>query len=371
MKKTLIITLEYPPQVGGIASYIYNLSANLPSEDIVIYAPHLKGDKETDAATSWKTYRRAPYWPFFWPHWLRLYFQIAKIIEIEKIEQIHVHQVLPVGYVAYLLKKFKKIPYTIFLHGTDIEMALQKKRNKFIKLCLAAQNIVVNSQFLKQKLESRIENLPPTKIIYPCPGELFYNAPLETELTSLRAKLALNGKRVLITVARMAEGKGYPHLVRIVNKMLIKFPNLVWLIVGDGPKKQAIIELVQKNNLQNIARFMGNVEYKELIKYYYLSELFVLLTHRDETSEEGWGTVFLEAAACGLPVVAGRVGGVEEAVEHGKTGLVVDVYQDAMVEAAIANLLNDENLRRQMGAAAKERVRSLFNWQKQAQILYE
>lgn len=371
MKKTLIISLEYPPQIGGIASYVYNLCANLPAKDFVLYALPVKGDKEFDTTNGWKVLRRAPYWPFIWPHWLRLFFQVKKIIKEEKIEQIHVHHVLPVGYVAYLLKKFNKITYTIFLHGTDIEMAMQKKMNKFTRICLAADKIVVNSEFLKHKLESKIENLPAVKIIYPCPGEIFNTSYDSALLESLRAKLALKSKKVIITVARMAEGKGYPHLIRIIGQLLNKIPNLVWLVVGDGPKKSAIIEQVQKNNLQNIVRFLGNVPYNELPKYYQLADLFVLLTHKDENSEEGWGTVFLEAGASGLPVIAGRAGGVEEAVEHLKTGLIVDVYQDAMVEATIIKLLTDDNLHQQMAAAAKERTHNLFNWEKQAQSLYE
>lgn len=371
MRKTLIITLEYPPQIGGIASYVYNLCAHLPANDFVLYAVPSKGDKEFDAVNGWKVLRRTPYWPFIWPHWLRLYFQVKKIIKEEKIQQIHVHHVLPVGYVAYLLKKFNKIPYIIFLHGTDIEMAMQKKMKKFVRICLSAQNIVVNSQFLKHKLESKIEKLPAIKIVYPCPGEIFNTPYDQALLDSLRAKLALKGKKVIITVARMAEGKGYPHLTRIISQLLNKIPNLVWLVVGDGPKKLAIIEQVQKNNLQNIVRFLGNVPYSELPKYYQLADLFVLLTHKDENSEEGWGTVFLEAGASGLPAIAGRAGGVEEAVEHGKTGLIVDVYQDAMVEAAIIKLLTDDVTRQQMATAVKERTASLFNWGKQAQSLYE
>ena len=122
-------------------------------------------------------------------------------------------------------------------------------------------------------------------------------------------------------MARLVEGKGYPHLIRLLPEILNKIPNIVWLVIGDGPKKKAIMDLVQKYSLQNIVRYLGEVPYQNLPLYYQSADLFVLLTHKDEQSEEGWGTVFLEAGASGLPVVAGRVGGVEEVVANLQTGL--------------------------------------------------
>jgi phosphatidylinositol alpha-1,6-mannosyltransferase len=104
--------------------------------------------------------------------------------------------------------------------------------------------------------------------------------------------------------------------------------------------------------------------------YYQLANVFVLLTHPDESAEEGWGTVFLEAAASGLPVVAGRAGGVEEAVEHLVNGLVVDVYQVPSVVASIVELLKNPDYAGKMGSAGKARVKAEFVWSKQlAKIL--
>ncbi len=363
--KRLIVTLEYPPQIGGIAGYVYNLVKQLPAADTVVYAMPEKGAAEFDAQNAWKTYRLRPYWALVWPHWLRLFFQLSALVTAEKIEMIYVNHVLPVGYAAYLIKKFKKVPYTLFLHGTDIAMATStpNKRKKFIELCLAASAVVVNSEFLKNKLLGIVENLSDVRVLYPCPADNFLAAVKnQAEIDLLRSQLALNGKRVIITVARVAEGKGYPHLVRFMPEILSQVPNTVWLIVGDGPKMAEVMALVQKNNLQNVVRFLGSVAPADLPKYYHLADLFVLLTHKDDHREEGWGTVFLEAAACGLPVVAGRVGGVEEAVLDGQTGMVVDIFQGKDAVAAIVKLLMDKDLAHTMGAAGQARVRNYFKW---------
>lgn len=370
--KKLIVTLEYPPQIGGIASYTYNLASHLSAEDVVVYAPEQKFQKDFDKQNAWKTYRLRPYWALIWPHWLRLYFQISRLVNVEKIDMLYVNHVLPVGYVAYLIKKFKKIPFTLFLHGTDIQMALNQKNKhaNFIKICREADAVVVNSEFLKNKLLSIVENLGNVRVLYPCPGDNFFDKKVdESEIDLLGSKLALGGKKIIVTVSRMAEGKGYPHLIRLLPEILKKIPNLVWLVIGDGPKYAEIVRMVQKHNLQNVVRFLGNVAPNELYKYYRLADLFVLLTHKDENHEEGWGTVFLEAAACGLPVVAGKVGGVEEAIVDGETGLLVDVHHEQSVVSAITGLLNDKELLEEYGRNGKSRVEKNFRWQNEIKKL--
>ncbi|MEK7680938.1 MAG: glycosyltransferase family 4 protein [Patescibacteria group bacterium] len=364
-KRTLIVTLEYPPQIGGVASYVYNLAKNLPADSTIVYAPVVGGAEEFDAKNPWKTIRQKPYFLFFWPKWLRLFFQIRKIVKKEKIEQLYVHHALPVGYVAYLISKIRKIPYCIFFHGTDLALGLRKKP-LLKKVCEGAERICVNSAFMKQKFVSLFEKMSQKIfIVYPSPDVIFFQKYPEAELKKLKSQLALEGKKVVITVSRMAEGKGYPHLIRLMPKILEKVPNIAWVVIGDGPKKRTVIELIQKNYLQNVTRFLGEVPYDELPKYYQVADLFVLLTHPDETAEEGWGTVFVEAAASGLPVVAGRAGGVEEAVQNLQTGLIVDVYQDQSIVAAITDLLRETEYAKKMGQAGAERAAREFNWQKQ------
>ncbi len=365
--KTLIISLEYPPQVGGIASYIYNFMSHVSSENFVVYAPKTKGDAEFDKKNNWKVYRHKPYW-LFWPKWFRMYLQIKKIIKQEKIDQLFIHHALPIGYVGEMIKKTKGIPYTVFFHGSDVEFASRSgwKLSRLKKVCQNAKELVVNSNFLKEKLLEKFENLStPINILYPCPADVFLNKASTDEMQKLKTELALNGKKVMLTVARMVDGKGYPHIAGILPDLVKEVPNLAWLIIGDGPKKQQVVEMIQKNNLHNVVRLLGVIPREELPKYYQMSDVFVLLTHADESREEGGGTVFLEAAASGLPSVAGRVGGVEEAVENNVTGVVVDVHQQKAVAAAIVGLLKNPEYAKKMGEAGRERVLREFTWEKQ------
>ncbi|OGH91636.1 MAG: hypothetical protein A2534_00920 [Candidatus Magasanikbacteria bacterium RIFOXYD2_FULL_39_9] len=272
---------------------------------------------------------------------------------------------------AYLIKKFKRVPYTVFFHGTDLALGLKNKKRKLKQVCSSAEKIIVNSIYLKNQFLNHFEDLEAKMVvIYPCPDKIFLDRAPEAELKKMKSQLALEGKKVIVTVARMSEGKGYPHLIRLLPKILEKVPNLVWLMIGDGPKKDEIIAAIQKNYLQNVTRFIGFVPYTELPKYYQISDAFVLLTHPDEASgQEAWGTSFIEAAASGLPAVAGRSGGVEEAVQNLVTGLIVDVYQDQSIVSAVSDLLRETEYAKKMGEAGRQRVLSEFTWEKQLQKL--
>jgi len=374
IKKTLVITLEFPPQIGGISSYLDNLTKHLPNEKIVVLAPKQTGQNIFDENCGYKIIRKKMYW-FLWPRWIKLLLLSLLIIKKERIEQIYVHHAIPVGYVACLINKVLKIPYVIFFHGTDLEIITTSKLKKIElrPIIKNAKKIVVNSEFLKNKLIARMESVEENKIdiIYPCPADFFLEKVPPEIIDDLKSKLALTGKKVILTVGRIEEGKGYPHIMRVLPEILKKIPNLVWLIIGEGKKESQIVAMVQKNNLQNVVRFLGQVKYKELPKYYQLANLFVLLTHKDDNKEEGWGTVFLEAGASGLPVVAGEVGGVSEVVSDLTTGILVNPYQDIQVINAISELLLKQDYAKEMGEKARTRIKENFIWKKQLKKLSE
>lgn len=364
MKKTLIITLEFPPQVGGIATYVEQLASQLDSIKTIILAPKNIHAKEWDKQQKYKIYRKNPFW-FLWPRWFRLLWQVFWLCRREKIEMILVHHVLPVGYIAVIMKKLKKIPFIVFSHGTDIVYATRSKRKTRLlkKVTKQSEKVFFNSQSLRDRFLRVVPELESkTNIIYPCPDRNFLTPPDKSDLDLLRAQLALEGKKVMITVSRIDEGKGITHIVRLLPDILKKEPNLVWVLIGDGPKRQLIIEEIQKHNLQNVVRYLGSIPHDQLKNYYHLADIFVLLCHPDEGREEGLGLVFLESAACGIPAVAGRSGGVEEAVVHTQTGLVVDVYQQLTVVSAIAELLKNNDYRQKLGNYAQERIKTDFNW---------
>jgi len=370
--KKLIITLEYPPQVGGIATYIEQFAKALVPEQTVVLAPKQKNGNEFDAGQKFKTIRKNLYW-FLWPCWLKLFFIVRKIVKQEKIEIIYLHHILPVGYIGYLIKKFYQIPYLVFSHGTDVEYATRSpwKKNLAQKVMQGAEQIIFNSESLKRRLLARLPDFTnKCTVLYPCPESIFYEMPKAEVIADLKTQYALEGKRVMLSISRLGEGKGITHLVRILPRILQQIPNLVWLIVGDGPKRDYLIKEIQKNNLQNAVRFIGSIPHNELNKFYHLGELFVLLTHPDEGKEEGIGLVFLEAQAAGIPVIAGKSGGVEEGVINGETGIIVDIYQgDKIVADSICEMLKNKEFAKRLSINAQVRMKNDFNWENQLQVI--
>jgi len=370
MKKTLIITLEHPPQIGGIASYVHKFADTLTPSNTIVYAPLHVGSDEWDKKQRYLIIRKKPLFPkIFWPRWVRMYFHVRKIVKTQEVERIMVHHVLPVGYVAMLVKWFRKVPYVIFSHGTDVAAGTASSwKKRMVSLVSGhADKIIFNSESLKRRFLREFPDFDTKSLVlYPCPDDLFLSPPDQGAVGGMRAKYALQGKQVMLSIARMVDGKGFPHLLRMIPDLLKRAPHLVWVVIGDGPKKGEMMKVVQEHHLQNVVRFFGTIPHTELRAFYYLADLFTLLTHPDEGKEEGLGLVFLEAAAAGLPVVAGRSGGVEEAVAHGETGYVFDVQTEKKdLGDKIAELLNDSDAARAMGQRGQERIKKDFVWNRE------
>lgn len=359
--RTLIITLEYPPQVGGIATHVFQEARFLPSGDVFVLVPPETNAGEFDATNPWTVIRKKLLFKFVWPYWFLALWETSRAVKKYKIERIFVHHVLPMAYVARIILWWHKVPFSIFFHGSDIQMAMRKRRRLRFAI-KKAEKLFVTSAFVQRRLEEAVGKDVVSTIIYPCPGEDFF-APKDLARTRLlKSELGLEGKKVLLTVARLADGKGYPHLARMLPKLLDKIPNLVWVIIGTGPKEGWFMNFVQKNQLMGTVRFLGAVPYAQLPEFYHLADVFVLLTHPDNEQNEAWGSVFLEANAAGVPVVAGRAGGVEEAVVTGVTGLIVDTYEEDAVVEVIATVLTDVNLANRLTTAGRARAEKTFRW---------
>jgi phosphatidylinositol alpha-1,6-mannosyltransferase len=362
----LIITLDYPPDIGGVASYVYNFTNFYSSKNTCfVYAPRITSQsaEDFDKQSKFTTFRKRPYFNFIWPQWLRMLWQVYFIVKKNKIEVIHIHQVLPVGYIGFLIKKFLKIPFFIFLHGSDVQhaSATASKRKKFLSILKEAERVFVNSFFLKQE----IIKLNPSKrvdVLYPCPGEQFFKNPSPSATEQLREQLGVRGKKIIITPARIVEGKGHIFLAKILSRIIDKIPNLVWLIVGDGNMRDELMLFLQKNSLLSSVRFLGSVASDRLPELYTISDICVLVPEKTAKSNEGFGTVYLEAALCSVPVVGSNIGGIVEAVSHMETGIIVEPNNEVALISTIIELLNNSAYAKQMGGKGRARVLEKFTW---------
>ncbi|MFH1292061.1 MAG: glycosyltransferase family 4 protein [bacterium] len=364
--KILFLTTEYPPKVGNTSSFVFNTCRYWPNQqdEIIVYAPKFNGDLDFDKQNSWKTIRKKigrlkTCWQIFW------------ITKKQKFDMIYVYDISFYSNTLYWVNKILKTSYQVFLNDRDYKIANKNKtsRIKLRKICGSAKQVTVNSMHLQNKFqELLVDFADKLKVVYYCVGQQFFENVMEKEIQELTSLLALNGKKVILSVAQIEEGEGYMRFLHILPRIIKKVPNLVWVIIGYGPKKQTLVDFIQKQNLQNSIRFIGQIDYKKMPMYYRIADLFVLLLHPDNESKQDSGrTALLEASASGLPVVVGQIGGIEELVQNLKTGLIVDVSQEQVVINSMIELLNNQKYSEQMGQFGKEWAKENFRCDMQTQ----
>ncbi len=342
IKKILIITLEFPPQIGGIATLVSSFASSLDPAKVIVLTDKFQDAERFDSVQNYKIIRRPLLFPaFIWPRWLRLVWYVWRLVKKEKIEKIIVHHTLPSGYAALLMKWFCRIPFFVFCHGTDVTVGTktQWKSRLFSFVATRASLIVFSSLSLEDRFLSAFPNLKtPRLILYPSPNKIFLSETSTDQILKIKNNYGLLGKKVLLTVTRIVPGKGVLTLAKLLPYLLKNIPNLVWVVVGTGKELPRVEKEIQTLRLQNVVRFVGDVPQTELPLFYHAADVMGVLTHRFGQHEEGFGLVFLEAASCGIPVVAGQSGGVGEAVENGTTGLVVDTNNENEMREARARL---------------------------------
>ncbi len=367
MKKTLLITLEFPPFYGGVGYYYFNLVKRLPNEKICVLTNETKTLAEN---INFKLYRQVLLTKLpIWPKWLLALFKIAYLIKKEKIELIWVGQILPIGTIALILKKFLKLDYLVSCHGTDILTAQKKQRKKklLIKILKEAKIITANSQYTQQEIVKL--GISPEKIIiiYPCANDLPPIDPIKKD--KLLTNNNLKNKKILLSVGRLVPRKGFITIIKIFPELLNIFPNLIYLIIGQGPLKTTLEKLIINKNSSNKIKILDNINNEDLPYFYDLADVFILTPINMAGEVEGLGMVFLEASLLAKPIIASATGGIPEAVLANKTGVLVNPEKPQEITQAIIKLLTNKNFANFLGITAKKYVLTNFHWSKEVSKL--
>lgn len=354
MKKTLLVTIEYPPIIGGVSHYYKNIVTRLPKESIAVL------DNQHHALLSEKK---------IWPRWAKGIFSVYRYIKKEKIEHLLVGQILPIGTIAYILKKIIGTPYTVMTHAMDVTIPFAKngsKRKQWLvkKILSHATAVTTVSQYTKNQLEHIGVQSKKIHIIYPCP-HIEKNSSQEQEKDTKNA-FDLNGKKIILTVARLVERKGIDMLIEALPLVLEKESSAVLVIVGEGHDRTRLEKIVTEKKMDHFVHFIGMSTQEKLATWYRHCTLFAMPSRQLDTKDvEGFGIVFLEAGLFEKPVIGGNSGGIPDAIEDGVTGFLVDPTNKKEIAEKIIFLLQNEKQASKMGKAGKERVEKYFQWEKQ------
>jgi phosphatidylinositol alpha-1,6-mannosyltransferase len=210
----------------------------------------------------------------------------------------------------------------------------------------------------------------PARVCVQFPGvsEIFFGKPTRSLGETKRSLGVAADAPVVLTATRLMERKGVDTVIRAMPRVLGVFPDTVYVVAGSGGDEARLRKLATSLGVERHVVFLGDTSHDDLLNYYHASDLFVMASREiGETGEtDTFGVVFLEANACGKPVIGGRVRGVLDAIEDGESGLLVDPTDVDAVAAAIVRFLKDPEYARQVGERGRRRARERFSWDRNA-----
>lgn len=364
MKKTLCITLEYPPQKGGVATYLSGLFGTFDPERIVV----LTSPSKTEWGAKYRILRHKLLWKWIRPRWIPMLFWLLAVIRREKIEQLIAGDVLPSGRVCLLVSWLFKIPYSVFVYGMELPIAVThpRHRRELTRVLQNAKHIFTISSYTENMILETAPSASKPIRVYPCPARR-ERAVSEEKVRALRSAIGAEGKLVMLCVSRLVKRKGHSQIFRAMQKL--GRDDLFFCIVGDGPNRKQLEERAHAAGLSSRVFFAGEVSDGDLPTYYAASDIFCMPNRELPGDVEGFGIVFLEANLYGLPVIGGRNGGVPDAVVGGETGLLVNAESISDIAHAIQRLADSPALRRRLGEDGRLRVERDFRYEAQGKIL--
>jgi phosphatidylinositol alpha-1,6-mannosyltransferase len=371
MLKTLLVTLDFPPNRGGVANYYWHLCKHLAKESIVVLAP--ENSYEAPPA-DFPIILRRWFVPFLFPSWLPLFWHIYSVARREKIQFLWAGQVLPVGAAVWIIAFLLRIPYILSIHGMEMGSIGKSFRKKFLLrrvLCNASQ-VIVNSEYTKDLVKAQGIDSQRIHIVLPCPSCKKVNSQKihSDEKERLKAQYGFSGKKLILTVGRLVERKGQDRVIEAFPSILSKVRDAHYLIVGDGEYRPNLEHRIREMGLKDSISLFPNVLDDALLAIFYsMSDVFIMCSRDIHGDVEGFGIVYLEANSFGLPVIGGRSGGVASAIISGVTGLLVDPEDREEIAMAVIRLFSDDHLVRSLGEAGQKRVETEFRWERSAKVL--
>ncbi len=362
VKRYLLLTTGFPPARGGIAEYGYNFVKALDGKITVLT---MDGDSSADAAVlyaglhDFKIIRLGIL--RVRPPWLRDFIFLMAAVFIncggrfDKLICAHIQ----LGGAALFLKNIFALPYILIFHGVEVMMLGKEKINSVVDGAFALISV---SQYTRQTLLPHV-GCKDVEVIPPMLNEeILAHAAVDFDF---KQSIGLAGKRIILTVGRLdlaSRHKGHDLVLMALPEVLARHPDAVYVIVGDGDGKKPLQELARSLKLTPHVVFYP-FDRAGLHHYYQHCDVFIMPSRKIRASGqyEGFGIVFLEAALFKKPVIAGRSGGVVDAVVDGETGLLVDPCDPADIAKAINRLLDDPTYGNRLGEAGYQRVVTEFS----------
>lgn len=377
MKKILFVTNDFGPRAGGIQSFIMGLVERLPRDSVTVYTSSQGDTREYDSR--WRSEngveilrdRAKVLLPT--PRVARA---LRKLVRDSGATVVCFGAAAPLGLLASTLRKVGAKRIVALTHGHEVWWA------KVFPFSLAIRYIgnhldvmTYLGDFTRLQISRALSDEAKKKMERIAPGIDIDHFQPDPQPSDIRAELGLIDKKVIVCVGRLIPRKGQDKLIRALAKVRKAIPTAHLLLVGEGGYRSKLEKLADTEKVRDAVSFVGRVSYSQLSGYIRAGDLFAMpaRSRMAGLEVEGLGIVYLEASACGLPVIAGDSGGAPDAVMDGVTGILVHGNDIEEIASAIKELLSDPIRAKKMGADGRDWINSHWSWQiwseKFAQVL--
>ena len=362
----LFVTNDFGPRAGGIETFVIGLIERRPFGQTIVYTSAQTGSEAYDQA--WKANfgvtvirdRAKILLPT--PRVAR---NLSRVIKESNIQVAAFGAAAPLGLLSASMKKAGVRKTVALTHGHEVWWAKVFPFNWALrKIGTSVDSLTYLGEFTQQAISKSLSKAAAQKMVKIAPGiDVDHFSPQNS--AQLRKELKIDEKRVIVSVGRLVHRKGQDHLIQAMPEILKRVPDAHILMVGQGPYLSHLKKLVQELNLVDHVSFIGRIQYAQLPQYICAGDIFAMPSRSRffGLEVEGLGIVYLEASACGLPVIAGSSGGAPDAVLAGVTGMVVDGENNQEIAAGAIKLLQDLPASKAMGLAGREWIIENWRWE--------
>ncbi|ARF77060.1 alpha-(1-2)-phosphatidylinositol mannosyltransferase [Kitasatospora albolonga] len=368
MSTTLIITNDFPPRLGGIETFVHAMATRVPGNDVVVYTSSEPGAAEYDAGLPFPVVRDSA--GTLLPT-RRVTARALSLAREHGCDRVWFGAAAPLAAMSPALRRGGVRRVVATTHGHEIWWARTPGARRLLRRVGDSVDVVT---YLGEYTRVRIAPAlgPRARLSRLVPGVdagAYRPDHPASGADELRARYGLGDRKVILCVARLVPRKGQDTLIRALPLIRRAVPDAALLVVGKGPDERRLRRLAHRHAEGSVV-FAGGVSHAATAAYYRAADVFAMpcRTRRAGLEAEGLGIVFLEAAAAGLPVVAGNSGGAPDAVLDGTGGAVVDGRDVADVAGTITRLLLSPD-RAAMGAAGRSWVEREWSWEGSARHL--
>nr|WP_156000059.1 glycosyltransferase family 4 protein [Streptomonospora sp. PA3] len=366
----MIITNDFPPRPGGIQAFVHELALRRPADSVVVYCstPGRKGSAAWGRAADFDLGLPFPVVRERTPVLLptpAVRRRAERIAALEECDSVLFGAAAPLGLMAGGLRRAGVRRIVGLTHGHETGWsALPGARRALHRIGEETDTLTYLGDYTRARLARALSPAAAARMRRLAPGVDAERFRPGAGGEGVRERHGLTGRPVVVCVSRLVARKGQDTLLRAWPRVLADVPGAVLLLVGGGPYRRRLEAMAREQGIADSVCFAGDVPAADLPAYYDAGDVFAMpcRTRNGGLDVEGLGIVYLEAAACGLPAVAGRSGGAPDAVRDGETGLVVEGTRPGPTARALIRLLSDPEQAAAMGRAGRAWVRREWTW---------